>query len=308
MCIRDRRGRKLGCGYDGPVRGTSTLRRYPLWSENDRGSTASRRETRFPRCCANYAHLDSCFAYKWDEKYCALGTRKPYCPYTQCSMFKKATDCVNFASGTARQRVSGMGILLDSFRQDCQRGTGSCRGAVQDWAPRDQCVWCPEPGAMDGGGAGECRPGSSLAVCKNAPAQLRRVWANIVRTHDECQPFLETVCRMTQAYPDLTADLVDPVGNFTPTPTTVPKPKPFCVASGLSTDAPSASPVTRTSEDTVTPTSRTSPPITDAGGGTNAPTAPCYSYQNLPTVCNAQSGCRYDFTRRACVKKAAGGR
>ena len=247
------RGVKLGCGFDGPVRGTNpgdsfNLRKYPLWSESDRGKSlaTSGRAAKYPRCCANYAQLDSCFAYKFDGTYCDPGSNEPYCPYSECSKFKLATDCINYASGTAKQRVAGMGIYLDEIRQNCTRDNSMCKGwVVQDWAPRDQCVWCPTEGGAKGGGSGECRAGSSLAVCKNAPELQRQVWANTIRTHDECQPVRETICRMAQNYPDLIDLIVRPtMMNTTRAPTFPGIPPPFCrnPDGNLVTVPPSTSP------------------------------------------------------------------
>jgi len=127
-------GVKIGCGFDGPVRGFSNLRDYPIWSEQDRGRLAATYK-KFPRCCASYSVLDSCTAYRGD----GLNKPTPEQEYPSCSRYKTATDCVHFGSGTAKQREFGMGIFMDKIRADCQRDPlGKCKGVVQEWAPRDK--------------------------------------------------------------------------------------------------------------------------------------------------------------------------
>ena len=312
-------GVKLGCGFDGPVRGKQNLVEYGIWASEDGARPSG---LKYPRCCATYANLDSCAAYKWNGEYCAPGSEHPYCAYTQCSRYTTATDCVNFASGTAAQITGGEGVFLSQIRADCQRSpTTQCKGMVQDWRPRDQCVWCPTQGLNAGGGAGECRVGSSLAICKNTPQLLRMVWANIVRTHTGCQPYQETVCRLAQAYPDLYDDLVDPAGNYTRTPTLSQLPAPFCVVEPGETGMPTAQPNAPPTQPTVgglstaaptygPATGKSSPthqPVSSAGdAGSHSPTpkggAQCYMYQNVPTQCNSVSGCAYDTKTHECVQ------
>lgn len=122
-------GVKLGCGFDGPVRGFTNVRNYPIWSEQDRG-VLSVSYVKFPRCCASYSLLDSCTAYRGD----GLLHTKPASEYPSCSRYKTATDCVHFGSGTFKQRQFGMGVFMDSIRADCQRDITKCKGLIQDWS------------------------------------------------------------------------------------------------------------------------------------------------------------------------------
>jgi hypothetical protein len=337
------RGRKLGCGFDGPVRGTDTLREYPIWSETDRGKGSSKNDLKYPRCCANYAQLDSCGDYKWDQKYMVNGKclgdgshpsdeTKPYCPYSQCSRYTKATDCVNYASGSARQLEQGMGIFLDEARQNCTRDQTTCKGVIQDWKWRDSCVWCPAPGAMDGGGAGECRVGTSLAICPNAPPLLRKVWAYTIRTHQECEPLAETTCRLIQEYPDLASDLLNvPLSTKSPTTTEFIPPDYTCVEPPQPS-APSVPPGTHNIGPTSFPTPSKSVPTNKpikpqntafptpsinvvSGPSVSLPPTikplaptfgvlePCYSLLNLPKICDSRSDCVYDSKHKLCLKR-----
>ena len=220
-------GVKLGCGFDGPVRGTTLLRDYPIWSSQD-PETATYQK--YPRCCASYALLDSCQAYQ--EPACPLGS--PMCPYSSCSRYTTATDCVQQASGTARQNDFGMGNFVDKMRQDCQSSAAPCSGMYLDWTPRDDCVWCPALGSAGGGGSGECRVGSSLAVCNNAPADLRTQWTAVLKSQCTRTPtgspisVAEIVCRLIANYPDLQTLMGTPEPR--PTPTSRPSGYVFIVA------------------------------------------------------------------------------
>ena len=101
-------GLKLGCGFDGPVRGKTLLMDYPLWSSEDPVDASY---LKFPRCCGSYSLLDSCPAYQ--QPACPLGY--PDCPYSTCAIYTTATDCVQQASGTARQNLWGMGNFVDKY-------------------------------------------------------------------------------------------------------------------------------------------------------------------------------------------------
>jgi hypothetical protein len=120
-------GVKLGCGFDGPVRGTTIIQDYPLWSSEDpvdakyrcvflinKGTLMHITYRKYPRCCASYAMLDSCEAYQSPP----CPRDDPACAY-DCSRYTLATDCVQQASGTFLQNSYGMGLFVDKIRCAC---------------------------------------------------------------------------------------------------------------------------------------------------------------------------------------------
>ena len=266
-------GVKIGCGFDGPVRGNSNLYPEEIWELGKKGKQG---EKKFARCCAAYSFLDSCKAYTDDNA------------YKKCSKYKTATDCVLQASGTRKQFEYGMGIYLDEIRRNCTRDNTKCKGMIQEWTARDECVWCPKEGALTGGGAGDCRVGSSLAICENSPPLLRNMWRYLIKTHKNCQPGGETVCKLIENYPDLARDLLDQPRNGTMAPT-MKYPEPGC--RGISGGIPGSRPTS-------------SSPTVTGGDIDPSETAPCYTLKNVPAICNGRNDCQYDFIRKRCMKKA----
>jgi len=168
--VRLLNGRKLGCSYDG----------FPMWAASDSPNNPNQK---FVRCCAAYKDVDNCDAL-----------------YSQsnldfCSQFTTFHNCVTYGSGYQRQFSLGFGVRLQQYRNDCAN-YGQCTNVVkQDYAWRDRCVWCLEPGV----GGGYCRAGNQLGVCASSDtASQVRFAANVANT---CGA--EATCRVVAEYPDL---------------------------------------------------------------------------------------------------------
>ena len=168
-------GRKIGCSYDGD----------PVWSAEDIPSPPQ--ETRFARCCAKYSYPNFC-AQSYSQS-----------TINFCSQRKTFHDCQYQGTGYARQDANGFGLLLESYRTACVNSkykSNMCTKAmVQDWAPRDRCIWCLEPGT----GRGQCRAGNDFGICRDSDQIARDRFANIVNVM--CGT--ATTCRLAKAYPDI---------------------------------------------------------------------------------------------------------
>jgi len=155
----------------------------------------------------------------------------------------------------------------------------------------DSCVWCPTQGLMEGGGAGECRVGSSLAICKNSPALLRNTWIHTVRTSPLCYPLTFTACKLIHAYPDLGPALIDGSRNDTQSPTApgatrAPSfnlPRPRCIRPTFAPTSPPTTDIDSSEDPSISPTNRSPTP---------QPTATaCINLTISPTRCKARSDC-----------------
>lgn len=182
--VKSLEGRKIGCSYDGD----------PVWSAAD--VPISLNQTKFVRCCAKYSYPNFCAAQ-----------------YSQsninfCSQFKTFHQCQYQGTGYNRQSNWGFGRLLKSYRNACigsNYNPNQCmKTMVQDWAPRDQCIWCLEPGT----GQGECRAGSDFGVCKSSNAITKNRFAEIANVM--CGK--EATCRLSKAYPDMACFLLGTCG------------------------------------------------------------------------------------------------
>ena len=92
-----------------------------------------------------------------------------------------------------------------------------CSGLVRDWAPRDACIWCLEPG---GTGTGQCRPGGDYGICPTVPSAQQALFAITVQS--VCGP--AAICQLTHSYTDLELVLGVPTASPTPAPTRHPSP------------------------------------------------------------------------------------
>jgi hypothetical protein len=194
-------GKKLGCSLDSEM----------LWSDDvpDGGS-------RFVRCCAQYGLVNTCDKYTSDL-------------IKRCASYTKPNICVNSGSGISRQIKQGFGTLLTQYRNNCRNG-GVCKGLVEPWFPRDDCIFCLKPGATNGDG--QCRPGNDYGICQSARPEAKQLFSLLIKS--TCGP--ETICRLTNAFPDLGSVLGVPTASPTSTPTFNPTPPTY-------TNTPSQPPV-----------------------------------------------------------------
>ena len=180
-------GRKLGCSLDG----------WPMWAASD----VDNGQTKFVRCCAAYGLVNNC------AKYTSANT-------ATCVSYTTFDECVAKGSGSAKQITEGFGHYLGLFRENCAKGTGTCKGMVQTWTPRDNCVWCLEPDSQ----LGMCRPGGDYGICPTAPAQQQALFSLAVQSY--CGP--PAICELTYTYPDLGVLLGVPTASPTKSPTKHP--------------------------------------------------------------------------------------
>jgi hypothetical protein len=94
---------------------------------------------------------------------------------------------------------------------------------VENWYPRDNCVWCLEPN-----GAGNCRPGNDYGMCATADPQDQALFA--LKMKALCGA--STICRLTYNFPELGTLLSVP----TTSPTSQPSHRPATPT--LSTNSP----------------------------------------------------------------------
>jgi hypothetical protein len=172
-------GRKLGCSFDG----------YPVWSADVPQTPGDKR---FVRCCAKYSYPNFC-----QQQYNQANI-------DFCSQYTTFRTCQYAGTGYATQNQWGFGRLLKSYRDSCVASASDpnkcIRAQMQDWAPRDRCIWCLQPGT----GQGQCRAGNDFGVCSGSPPIIRDRFANILSVM--CGK--DTTCRVANKYPDITCFLL----------------------------------------------------------------------------------------------------
>lgn len=164
----------------------------------------------------------------------------------RCSNFKKANDCVIGGSGTSKQHSLGFGKALELIREKCVLADNSLTSKsnnlrslnnddstndivyspkfncdallIQNWTPRDDCIWCAERGIQEGGTAGECRPGSDYGICPNADQTSQNIFNVNLKAH--CSS--DTICRLMSKFTDLENVLAIPTNAPTVSPTKTP--------------------------------------------------------------------------------------
>ena len=175
---------KLGCSFDG----------YATWTAAD--VPRSPTETRYPRCCGQYALPIDCSTYSPNNiKY--------------CQNFKTDSACLWGGSGTKRQEAMGFGRAMTPLRQHCdaaiRAGAKSCANLhIQSWTPRDTCIWCPtNSGVSANGGTGVCIPGHDFGACALADDAAQSMFRLAVR--GQCTQ--DVVCGLVNAIPRLSSVL-----------------------------------------------------------------------------------------------------
>jgi hypothetical protein len=235
-------GLKLGCSYD----------EDPVWAVEDIPTNPTK-DLKFVRCCGEYGFVNTC--------------ETQYSPANldYCSQFQTFPDCVKVGSGYSRQFSWGFGNLLQEYRRQCTDPQGCQEMLVQDWTPRDRCIWCLEPGT----GGGQCRAGNHFGICKSTANDTRARFSAYVNRI--CGP--ATSCRLIQKYPDLCE---------------------LFLGSGSSSCNQPMSPPTIT-------TTGVGGGQDDNGGGITS--SPCKSYI-LKSLCNTVSDqCKWNDVTQKCTRR-----
>ena len=140
---------------------------------------------KYVKCCSQYNEAISCPSYSQAN-------------IDFCSNFTTEETCFQQATGFRLQADYGYGNLLTKFREGCFEDEVECEMiTVQDWSPRDQCVWCPNQQ--------QCRPGSNYGICFPQKISFTTTF-NL-----QCSP--ETACSLVAAYPDLAPYITEPFQN-----------------------------------------------------------------------------------------------
>ena len=171
--LDDLTGRNLGCSLDNE----------DIWSEEDSETSGI---IKFVRCCAKYDLVNNC------NKYSLQGI-------SVCSSYQTETECIDFGTGYARQQSMGAGKLLLQFQENCKIGNGPCKGLVEPWFARDNCIYCTKSGS----GIGECRPGNDFGICQFSLPQTQALFA--LGMQSQCGP--QTICNLVSSFPDLSTVL-----------------------------------------------------------------------------------------------------